>query len=276
MFFISGDIHGNVNKLSSGNLKYLHHKFTEEDYIIVCGDFGVIWDDGMTQKFYLEWLEEKPFTTLFVTGNHENYDLLEQYPVCEWNGGRIRKINDKVFHLMNGQVFDIDGYRFFTMGGAQSHDIRDGILEPDDPEFRLKLKNLTARDALFRVNHYSWWKQELPRAEELEEGLRNLERVGWEVDVVLTHCAPTHLNNWCDKHIYPQNYLTDYLEDISGLLSFRKWFFGHYHSDLRFGNQYRMLYNRVVTLDDELQDQKSAPEQNGTDSDKGGRDSDSE
>ena len=34
---------------------------------------------------------------------------------------------------MRGQVFTIDDKTFFTFGGAQSHDIRDGILETDDP-----------------------------------------------------------------------------------------------------------------------------------------------
>ncbi len=275
MIYISGDIHGNVNALSNGNLKYLQHKFTDEDYIIVCGDFGVIWDNGMTQKFYLEWLEEKPFTTLFVTGNHENYDLLEQYPVCEWNGGKVHKINDKVFHLMNGQVFDISGYRFFTMGGAESHDISDGILEPDDPDFRKKFKDLNEKRALFRVNHYSWWKQEIPSAEEMEEGLRNLDRVGWKVDVVITHCAPTSINEWCDSTFYPRNILTDYLETVSDKLDFRKWFFGHYHRDVEFGDEFRMLYAWVVSLDAELHDTENETVRN-KDSQNGGNGHDSE
>ena len=253
MIYITGDIHGDVYRFSTGSLEYLEHKFTEEDFIIICGDFGVIWDNSKEQAYDLKWLEEKPFTTLFVTGNHENYDLLEQYPVSEWNGGKIRRINRKVFHLMNGQVFKIDGYTFFTMGGAESHDIRDGILEPDDIDFRQKLKELRVRRALFRVNHISWWKQEIPSREEMDEGVRNLERVGWKVDAVLTHCAPTHINNRFGRLYYPENALTDYLEDISKRLSFRKWFFGHYHSDEILDDRYRLLYDLVVDLNDELQ-----------------------
>ncbi len=252
MFFISGDIHGDVYDLSNNCLDYLDHKFSEEDFIIICGDFGVIWDGGKSQEHDLKWLAEKPFTTLFVTGNHENYDLLDQYPVSEWNGGKIQKINDKVFRLMNGQVFDIDGYRFFTMGGAQSHDISGGILELDDPDLKKKVMDLMYRRVSFRINHQSWWKQEIPSEEDMEEGRRNLDRVGWKVDVVLTHCAPTPINNWDDPEFYPPNILTDYLKEISEKLTFRKWFFGHYHRDVRFGNKYRMLYNWVVSLEDQL------------------------
>ena len=74
----------------------------------------------------------------FVTGNHENYDALRKYPLAEWRGGSIRRIRPSVILLERGQIFDLGGKRFFTMGGASSHDIQDGILEPDDPLFKNK------------------------------------------------------------------------------------------------------------------------------------------
>ena len=45
------------------------------------------------EKYNLKWLEDKPFTTLFVCGSHENFDQLYNYPVEEWKGGK------KNFHL---------------------------------------------------------------------------------------------------------------------------------------------------------------------------------
>ena len=47
----------------------------------------------------------------------------------------MQVIRPSVLHLMRGQLYDICGKRIFTMGGASSHDIRDGILEPDDPDY---------------------------------------------------------------------------------------------------------------------------------------------
>ena len=44
--------------------------------------------------------------------------------------------------------------------------------------------------AMFRVKGVSWWPEELPSAEEYSEALANLERAGWAVDCILTHCAP--------------------------------------------------------------------------------------
>ena len=83
----------------------------------------------------LDFLEHRPFTTLFAAGNHENYDALRAYPLEDWHGGKIRRIRPSVLLLERGQVFDVGGKRIFAMGGASSHDIQDGILELDDPQF---------------------------------------------------------------------------------------------------------------------------------------------
>ena len=59
-----------------------------------------------------------PFTVLFVSGNHENFDLLKVLPTEEWHGGKVQFIRPHVIHLLRGQVFEIEGYTFFTMGGG--------------------------------------------------------------------------------------------------------------------------------------------------------------
>lgn len=38
--------------------------------------------------WWRSWLNDRPFTTLFVDGNHENFDLLNAYPVENWHGGK--------------------------------------------------------------------------------------------------------------------------------------------------------------------------------------------
>lgn len=95
-----------------------------------------------------------------MDGNYENFDRLYSYPVEEWHGGKVYKIRNSVIHLMCGQVFEIDGKKIFTIGGARSHDISGGILEFDDPDFRLKKKKLDQGWKTYRINHLSWWEQE--------------------------------------------------------------------------------------------------------------------
>ena len=53
----------------------------------------------------MKWLSEKPWTTLFVDGNHENFDRLKNYPITEEWGGKVQKIYDKVYHLMRGEIY---------------------------------------------------------------------------------------------------------------------------------------------------------------------------
>ena len=98
-------------------------------------------------------MEGRPFTTLFVTGNHENYEALRARPAENWHGGKIRHSQPSVFLLERGQIFEICGRRIFTIGGASSHDIQDGILELDESHFEQKFQALCARDAVFRINH---------------------------------------------------------------------------------------------------------------------------
>ena len=95
---------------------------TKDDYVIICGDFGGVWnrfEENKYEKHWMDWLEKHPFTTLFCEGNHENFDRLYNYPVEKWNGGNVHKIRPSVIHLMRGQVFQLCGKKFFVFGGAK-------------------------------------------------------------------------------------------------------------------------------------------------------------
>ena len=133
---------------------------------------------SLNERYWLDWLDARPFTTLFVSGNHENFDMLVTLPMEEWHSGLVQKVWPSVIHLMRGQVYDIGGKKFFTMGGASSHDILGGILGPDDPEYRKKLRQLKASGALYRVNHRSWWAAELPTEEEYQTARASLDKCG--------------------------------------------------------------------------------------------------
>ena len=241
--YITGDTHADFMRFSS---QYFEDK---ECYVIICGDFGGIWDNSKPEKYWLDWLEKKKFTILFVDGNHENYDLLNSFPVSEWKGGKVHIIRKNIIHLMRGQVFTIEGKRFFTFGGAQSHDIDAGILDRNDPDFSAKRKKLDRERALYRIDHESWWKEELPSEDEMNEGLKNLEKVGNDVDAVISHCAPSSIADIYSRGFYKHDILTDYLEKIKGNISFKTWFFGHYHESLMIGHKFIMLYESVMELD---------------------------
>ena len=224
---------------------------TKEDYVIICGDFGGVWNkevENKEEKHLLDWLEEKPFTTLFVDGNHENFDRLYSYPVELWHGGKVHKIRRSVIHLMRGQIYEIDGKSFFTFGGASSHDIESGILDPEDPDFKEKKKWLDREWQSYRVNHITWWAQELPSEEEMQEGRVNLAAHDNQVDFIVTHCCATSTQMLIDEQKLKPDIETDYLEEIKQAIQFKKWFFGHYHDNRNVSKKEILIYEQFVRI----------------------------
>ena len=250
MIFITGDCHSDFTRLRK-KIFSEQKSMTKEDYLIITGDFGGVWSkdaESKEEKNILDWLESRPFTVLFVCGNHENFDRLMAYPVEEWNGGKVHKIRPSVIHLMRGQVFELEGKTIFTFGGAKSHDISGGILELDDPNFRLKKRRLEREGELFRVNHLTWWKEELPSEEEMEEGHKNLERYDYKVDYIVTHCCSSSIQEIVGNGHYETDLLTDYLEEIRKNTEYKKWFFGHYHFCSNVTDKDILIYEQIIRI----------------------------
>lgn len=246
MIFATGDTHGNFRRFAAKHFPE-QRQMNRRDYVIICGDFGGVWDDSPEERYWLDWLDNKPFTTLWVDGNHENYDMLHRLPVEEWRGGNVQRVRPNILRLMRGQLYDIDGYTFFAMGGARSHDIKDGILDPDAPDFKGLRRELKAQKAQFRVLHEEWWPEELPSVAEYMEALRTLERTEWSVDYVLTHCAPARIT----KEIIPTHEpdpLTAFLDMVSKRLNFHYWLFGHYHDNQIIRDKYVLLWEQIVQI----------------------------
>ena len=247
MIYITDDTHSDFSKFTEENFP-IQSEMTKDDYVIICGDFGGVWtfeEESRREKEALDWLNNKNFTTLFVDGNHENYTRLYNYPIEEWKGGKVHKIRDSVLHLMRGEIFDIDNKKIFAFGGAKSHDIQDGILNLDEEE---KIYEYRKRGAYFRIRDFSWWDLELPTNQEMENGIKNLEKVNYKVDYIITHCCPTSIQALINP-TYKRDVLTDYLQQISEKCTFKRWYFGHYHDYKQVNSQFTLLYENIVPLE---------------------------
>lgn len=268
--YLTGDTHGKFFRFKKDQF-YEQEELDKDDYVIICGDFGLIWDrcsksisDGEKnkrgsiwetecEKWWLDWLENKSFTLLFVDGNHENFDRLDSYAVEEWNGGKVHKIRPSVIHLMRGQVYEIAGKRIFTFGGARSTDIQGGVLDPEAPHYRVKKRALDIEYINYRINHVSWWKEEMPSKEEMEEGIHNLAKSGNSVDYIITHCGPKSLLDIVQEKkrcISDDDTLIDYFEYIHDNVKYNKWYFGHYHKDEDITEKETVLYRGIIRIGD--------------------------
>lgn len=247
MIYITGDTHSDFSRFTEENFP-IQSEMTKDDYVIICGDFGGVWtseEESSREKDALDWLDNKSFTTLFVDGNHENYTRLYNYPMEEWNGGKVHKIRDSVLHLMRGEIFDIDNKKIFAFGGAKSHDIQDGILNLDEEE---KIYNYRKRGAYFRIRDFSWWDLELPTNQEMENGIENLEKMNYKVDYIISHCCPTSIQALINS-TYKRDILTDYLQQVSEKCTFKRWYFGHYHDYKQVNSQFTLLYEDILPLE---------------------------
>lgn len=226
MIFVTGDVHGLLSFYKFEEF-VKDRNLTKDDYMIIAGDCGVLWSEEDTNE-KIEKYRSLPFTVLFVDGNHENFDMLNAYPVEEWHGGKVHKIASDIIHLMRGQVFEIEGKTFFTLGGA------------------------TSIDRLFRKEGVSWWADELPTYADLDEGFKNLARYDYKVDFVITHA--------CDERtlFYPPlrtpfNYFKSYPENslltsIEEKVEYGQWFFGHYHIDGDVNDKKTAIYDDILRI----------------------------
>lgn len=250
MIYCTGDIHGDPRRFSVDSFPE-QKEMTRDDFVIILGDFGLVWSNSKYEKYWLDWLNNKPFTTLFVDGNHENFDLLYTYPIVDFHGGKAHKIRDNVYHLMRGYVFDICDKKFFAFGGASSHDIRDGILDPNDfvdmDDFRDTYRRWQKCGKMFRVRGVSWWDQEMPNDEEMERGRQSLKAVNNEVDFVISHCAPQEVASLIG--FTDRDKLTWYFNELlwDGL-KFNKWLFGHYHGNKQVMGKFILLYEQIIRI----------------------------
>lgn len=262
MIYFTGDTHGDFIRFSTDRFPE-GRNCTKEDYVIILGDFGGVWKlkEDSAERYWLNWLDSKPWTTLFIDGNHENHARLDAMPVEEWHGGKTHRLRPSIIHLMRGQVFDIGGYCMFAFGGACSHDIFGGILDPSAPEGTLpgttselvldakyefkvplisfpqtsagrralnrKCRVMNSNRECFRVRGVSWWDRELPSEEEMKEGFENLSRKGNKVDYILSHTPDTQTLRILNESRMDR--LTDYLLQIKQSVKCEKHLCGHVH-----------------------------------------------
>lgn len=218
MIYLTADTHGERCRFETPDARRLK----KGDTVIVCGDFGFLWDGGCQEEKTLEKLGKKKYRILFLDGVHENFDLLERYPVTEWNGGKVRQIGENLYHLMRGQIYEIEGKKIFVFGGGESA----------DKELRMEAGR--------------WWAREMPTLEEMREGARNLNAADKKVDFIVTHTPPPHMTGTAGEAPRSKNQLEAFLGQIEKQVTYEKWFFGSLHVDRKITYKHFAVFQRFL------------------------------
>lgn len=150
---------------------------------------------------------------------------------------------------MRGEIYTIEGKKFFAFGGASSHDISDGILDGNDKNWKIKVKELDKQGKfMYRVKGLSWWEEELPNEDEMHNGLENIKDNDNKVDYIITHSPPASVMASLSFGLYKQDVLTKYLEQIKQNTEYKRWFMGHMHIDIAVNDKDIILYEQIVRL----------------------------
>jgi len=219
MIFITGDMHGDYSRYENKKLK----KLREDDCLIVCGDFGFFWNDSQQEKILRNKIAEKKFRTLFVDGTHENYSLLQSYPVKELYGGRVQQLGNNIFRLLRGEIYTIEGKRFFTFGGGDSDD-----------------KDL-------RIENGTWFREEQPTIEEMSYAVERLDSVNRTVDYIITH-QPCMKDMALVQGRCPKTPIATFFDELSQNVNYRCWYFGSLHKNKKLP-QAHCLFTDIVRID---------------------------
>jgi len=226
LVYVTGDLHGDPARLKDPAMR----KLKKGDTLLVCGDFGFLWDGSKAEQSMLKKLGKRKYNIAFVDGVHENFELLGQHPVSSWNNGRARQISGNLYHLMRGEIYTIEGKTFFTMGGGVS---------PDDD---------------FRSVDEARMRHETPSREELEHAAANLERVGGQLDYIITHEPPMRIKAFLQlkqqtRDTVEYTGLNTFFEEMAKCCKFTRWYFGSMHMDKFISNSHTAVFRKVLKVE---------------------------
>ena len=220
MIYATGDLHGDITRFREKDIKRLR----KNDYLIICGDFGFLWDGSDREKKLLRWIGKRRYSVLFVEGVHDNLYLLSKYPEEEWNGGRTRVISGRLRQLCRGSVFNIDGRRIFAFGGGET---------PSAEMIDISV---------------GWQEEMLPAKNDLETARRNLASCDCSVDYIVTHQCSRKMKKLLTMEENEANILDTFFDEIREQCRYNTWVFGSYHIDRVIPPSEIALFERVVPL----------------------------
>jgi len=217
MIYITGDTHGNIDFYKIKD--YFNNKYvTKEEYLIILGDAGIVWSE---KEFYIGDYSSLGLTVLFIDGNHENFQLLSKFPIVNYNGAKCHRLASNVYHIMRGEIIELNDLLFLCIGGA------------------------TSIDKFHRIEGISWWNDENISDDDIKNALENIKKYNYNVDYVLTHCAPS---KYVKKMFgFKTDSNTEQLSKLEYYVDFKYWYFGHYHIDKNYKN-FRCFYNDILEI----------------------------
>lgn len=223
MIWITGDKHGDIDPFLKNPA---YRKIKKNDTLLICGDFGFLWDESRKEMKNLKWLSRRKFKIAFVEGCHDNQQILSKYPLTNWNGGRARLISENIIHLINGEFYYIENKKVLAFGGGFSDN--SGQLTQNDENLLQKISITSQVDTL----------------------IENIKKAEQSFDLIISHEAPSSIAPCLETSTFHCNCINNILEEIRTHAKFNKWFFGKYHIDKIIPPKYCAMFENVLSFKD--------------------------
>ena len=235
---ICGDVHGDFRPIKA---LYEHEPLTENDVLIMLGDFGANYFFNHRDTEYKEELKKYKITYFIIRGNHEERPsiCMENHPEAwhmeEFWGNQVYVENDYPYIK-----YALDMPANYEIPTAQGDVLKTLVLPGAysvDKDYRI-------------VNHWSWFPQEQCNEEEMAAGTALAQSGTW--DLVLSHTCPviyepTDLFLSIIDQSTVDKTTERWLGEIEYHLDYKLWCWGHFHANRVYpqyeGKEKLMLFN---------------------------------
>lgn len=233
MIYLTGDTHGRFERIGAFCDSI---QTCRDDILIILGDAGINFHAGIFDMLCKEYLAKLPITLLCIHGNHERRpESLPYYGEQEWHGGvvYVEARYPNILFAKDGEVYDLDGRKAIAIGGAYSI------------------------DKAWRIECQSWWADEQPSPEIKARVESTLDRLGWKVDIVLSHTTPLKYEPvevflaGIDQARVDKS-TEKWLNCIEERLEYTKWYCGHYHTEKKI-DRLQIMFKDYAALETDWQ-----------------------
>ena len=229
MFYITGDTHGDFSRYIPFTARA---KPTENDVMIILGDVGLNYYKGKKDEQRKKFVNDFPFTTFCIHGNHEMRPTdIESYETKLFCGGTVwyEEKYPKILFAKDGEIYRFGEYDCIVIGGAYSV----------DKYYRL-------------MNGWSWFENEQPTAEIKAYIDKQFESRNNKVDIVLSHTCPLKYQptevflKGLDQSTVDKS-TEQWLDTLENRIDYSLWYCGHYHTEKKI-DKLRFMYESISML----------------------------
>ena len=230
--FVKGDCHGNFTFLK---LWCKNNNTTKEDYLVLCGDVGINYYLNKKDKDLKEKISKCPITLICVHGNHE--ERPKNIPSYKFEYNEDLKCNvwyeeryPNIIFPQDG-VVEILGHKCLILGGAYSI------------------------DKYYRIyRHLTWFPEEQMSEEDKERIFKILEKEN-SFEYIFSHTVPLIYERELVDLFLPvinqyevDKSMEEFLSEVEDRITYKHWFFGHFHDSFDLTEKVTILYHNIVEL----------------------------